>query len=291
MTDNHRNKPASIPGAEAQTALPVTLIEPGQRGLVAEAEELWRFRELFYFLVWRDVKVRYKQTLIGAAWAILKPFGAMVVFSIFFGRLAGIPSDGVPYPLFIYAALVPWQFFSSSLTRSTGSLVGSANLVRKVYFPRIIVPAAGALAGVVDFALASLIMFAMMVYYGFSVGLPILALPALVLLAYLVAVGVGAGLAAANVRFRDIGFITGFLVEMWMFVSPVVYPLSLAPEKYRALMFLNPMTGVIEGFRWSFIGRPFPGVALLYSCVCALVLLAISQWYFRRVERAFADLI
>jgi lipopolysaccharide transport system permease protein len=282
-------RPAPDDGEVADA--PVTIIEPGRHGLLAELREVFRYRELLYFLIWRDVKVRYKQTILGALWAILKPFASMVVFSIFFGRLAKMPSDGVPYPIFIYAALLPWQFFEGALTRSSGSLVGSANLITKVYFPRVIIPAAGALAGVVDFFFAALVMFGLMAYYQFSPHWGLLAVPLLLLLAWALAVGVGLCLSAVNVRFRDIGYIVPFFVQMWMFVTPVVYPLSLAPGKYRPFMIANPVTGVIEGFRWAFLGRPFPGTALLYSTGVAIILLLVAQSYFRRVERSFADVV
>lgn len=269
----------------------VTVIAPGRWGFAAELREVYKYRELLWFLVWRDVKVRYKQSVLGMLWAVLKPVFSMAVFSVFFGRLAKLPSDGVPYPIFVYAALVPWSYFAEALSRSGGSLVNSAGLITKVYFPRSIVPAAAALAGMVDFVFAALVMGGMMVYYRFSPGTQLLALPLLLGLTWLLAVSVGLCLSAADVRFRDVGVIVPFLVQMWMFATPVIYPLSLAPEKYRVLMAFNPMTGVIEGFRWAFLGRPFPGVPLVISCVFAVVLFALGQWFFRRVERGFADVI
>jgi lipopolysaccharide transport system permease protein len=272
----------------------VTHIKPGRSGFIAELREVWKYRELFYFLVWRDVKVRYKQTILGVLWAMLQPFVQMVIFSIIFGRFAGIgkmvPND-IPYPLFVFAALVPWQFFAGALTRSSASLVGSSNLITRVYFPRVIVPAAAGLSGVVDFFFAALVMGGMMVYYGFFSGPALLALPALVFLAYCMAVSIGLCFSALHVRFRDVGFIVPFFVQIWFFASPVIYPLDVWPEKYRPILALNPMTGIVEGFRWSFLGGDFPAVPLAVSCAIILLCFLAGQWYFRRVERSFADVV
>ena len=254
--------------------------------------ELWQYRELLYFLVWRDVKVRYKQTLLGASWAILQPLVAMVVFSLFFGRLAKMPSDGVPYPIFSFAALVPWTFFANGLIHSSASLLAEQNLVKKVYFPRLAIPLATVLAGAVDFALAFLVLVGMMLFYGMLPTLALVWLPLLLLLAFVTALGAGLWLAALNVRYRDVRYVVPFLVQIWLFATPVVYPSSLLGEPWRTLYAINPMVGVVEGFRWALLGTgSAPGAQLVVSAAVAALLLLGGAYYFRRVEREFADIL
>jgi lipopolysaccharide transport system permease protein len=254
--------------------------------------EIWAYRELLYFLVWRDVKIRYKQTALGAAWAIIQPFLTMVVFSIFFGRLAKIPSDGIPYPLFAFAALVPWTFFANGLNQASNSLVGSAALVKKVYFPRLVIPLASVLSGVVDFVLALTVLGGMMAYYGFVPSARLAFLPLFFLLALMAALAVGLWLSALNVEFRDVRYTLPFLTQLWLFVTPIAYPSSLLSEPWRTLYGLNPMAGVVEGFRWSLLqsgGRP--GGMIIASSMATVLLLIGGAFYFRRMERTFADVI
>lgn len=272
---------------------PATLVLKPTRGWTAlKLGELWEYRELLYFLVWRDLKVRYKQTLMGASWAVLQPFGMMVVFSVFFGRLAGIPSDGVPYPIFAYAALVPWMFFSNGLTGASNSLVGSAHLITKVYFPRLIVPLAAVCSGVVDFVIAAGVLLAMMLYYGIVPTVHSIWLPPLLLLSLVTALGAGLWLSALNVEFRDIRYVLPFVVQFWMLATPIAYPSSLLPGPWRMLYGINPMVGVIEGFRWALLGtETAPGPMIVVSCIVAFVGLVTGALYFRRVERTFADVV
>jgi len=270
---------------------PLIAIRPSRGWAPLRLNDLWEYRELFYFLIWRDIKVRYKQTALGAAWAIIQPVVTMVVFSFFFGRLAKIPSDGVPYPIFAYTALLPWQLFSLSLVQASNSLVNSSNLIRKVYFPRMIVPIASVLASVVDFAIAFVVLLAMMVYYGMVPGLPALLLPLMVLLALCTATGVSLWLAALNVRYRDVRHIMPFLAQFWMFATPVVYPSSLLAEPWRTLYGINPMTGVVEGFRWALLGTEPPGSMIAVSVVASIVIQRSGAPYFRRMEQSFADII
>jgi lipopolysaccharide transport system permease protein len=270
----------------------VTWIRASKGWSVPDLRELWRYRELLYFLVWRDVKVRYKQTALGAAWAILQPFATMVVFSLFFGRLAGIPSDGVPYPAFAYAALVPWTFFANGLTLATQSLVQGQNLLRKVYFPRLAVPLAAVLSGLVDFALAFAVLLGMLLFYGIAPGARVVWVLPMLLLALATSLGVGLWLSALNVRFRDVGYVLPFVVQFWLFATPVAYPSSLLEEPWRTLYGLNPMVGVVEGFRWALLGTDTaPGGALLVSTAAAAALLVSGGFYFRRMERTFADVV
>jgi lipopolysaccharide transport system permease protein len=272
--------------------LPVTRIRPSRGWVALGLRELWEYRELLWFLVWRDIKVRYKQTVLGASWAILQPIATMVVFSLFFGRLAGIPSDGLPYPIFSFAALVPWTFFSQGLGQSANSLVGSQNLITKVYFPRLAIPIATVLAGLVDFALAFLVLIIMMLAYGIVPGPEILALPPLLLLALVTALGAGLWLSALNVQFRDVRYVVPFLTQLWLFLTPIAYPSSLLEEPWRTVYGLNPMAGVVEGFRWALLGTPEPpGPMLAASVVAALALMASGAFYFRRMEKTFADVV
>jgi lipopolysaccharide transport system permease protein len=271
--------------------LPQLTIEPS-RGLPhLNFGELFRYRELLYFLTWRDIKVRYKQTILGAAWAILQPFLTMVVF-VMIGGLADIPTSGIPRPLFYYTALVPWTFFANGLTLSANSLVGSANLITKVYFPRLTMPIAGVLAGVVDFALAFLLLLGMAVFYGTSTSRNLLWLPFFAVLALVATLGIGLWLSAMNVQFRDIRYVVPFLVQFGLFITPVLYPSSLIPSSWLPLYSLNPMVGVVEGFRWALLGvGPDPGTSLMISSVAALVVLSTGWLYFRHMEDTFADLV
>ena len=271
---------------------PVITLEPS-RGLVSlRLWDLWEYRELLFFLTWRDIKVRYKQTLLGAAWAIIQPFFTMVVFSLFFGRLAGVPSDGLPYPLFSFAALVPWTFFAYSLTQSANSLVGNANLIQKVYFPRLVIPISSVLSGAMDFFLAFGVLLVMMMFYGFWPGLRIFWLAPLLLLILVTALGPGLWLAALNVEYRDVRYTIPFLTQIWFFATPVVYPSSLLPEPWRTLSGLNPMCGVVTGFRWILAGGPPISMSLLItSALAALIFLISGLFFFRRMERDLADKI
>lgn len=273
-------------------ALVVTRIRPSRGWVSLKLDELWEYRELLYFLVWRDVKVRYKQTVLGAAWAILQPLLTMVVFSLFFGKLGKIPSDGLPYPIFSFAALVPWTFFASGLGQGANSLVGSQNLIKKVYFPRLVIPISSVLAGVVDFAIAFLVLLAMMLAYGIVPTAAALWLPLLLLLALVTALGVSLWLSALNVQFRDIRYTVPFLTQLWLFATPIAYPSSLLPEPWRTVYALNPMVGVVEGFRWALLGTDTaPGPMVLASSLAALALLASGAYYFRRMEKSFADVV
>jgi lipopolysaccharide transport system permease protein len=267
------------------------IIEPSHGWVSLQLSQVWEFRELLYFLVWRDIKIRYKQTVLGAAWAILQPVFTMVVFSVFFGRLARMPSDGLPYPIFSFAALVPWCFFSNGLVAAANSLVGNANLIQKIYFPRLIIPISAVLSGAVDFMLALVVLLGMMVYYHIWPSIHIVLLPLFSLLAFIASLGVGLWLSAMNVQFRDVRHTVSFLVQAWLFATPIAYPSSLLPEPWRSLYGLNPMAGVIEGFRWVLLGTPAPGPIIWVSTVASLVVLISGAFYFRRMERIFADTV
>jgi lipopolysaccharide transport system permease protein len=270
---------------------PLVVIQPARNWRLVSLKDLWAYRELLFFLTWRDVKVRYKQTALGAAWAILQPLFMMIIFTIFFGRLAGVDSAGIPYPLFALAGLVPWTFFSNAITASGNSLVGSANLITKVYFPRLIVPAAAMLAGLVDFALAFLLFCVMMAYYRVGPSIQVLFLPVLIVMTALFALGVGTWMSALNVKYRDVRFALPFLIQLWLFVSSVILPSSALPQKYRWLLMLNPMSGIIEGYRSALFGLPFDWPALATAAGITIVVLAYSIYSFARVERSFADII
>ena len=272
--------------------LPVTVIEPSKGWVSLRLGALWRFRELLYFLIWRDVKVRYKQTLLGAAWAILQPLLTMIVFSIFFGKLARMPSDGVPYPLFAYVALVPWTFFANGLTLSSNSLVSNQTLLRKVYFPRLVIPVSAVASGLLDFAIAFVVLLGLAARYGVTPTANMLWLPVLVLLALVTALGVGLWFAALNVLYRDIQYIVPFLVQVWLYATPIVYPSSLVPERWRTLSAINPMVGVVEGVRWTLLGTgTAPGPMILVSAAAALVTLIGGLFFFRRMEKSFSDVV
>jgi lipopolysaccharide transport system permease protein len=271
---------------------PITTIEPSQGLVSLRLRDFWEYRELLFFLTWRDIKIRYKQTLLGAAWAIIQPFFTMVVFSLFFGRLAGVPSDNLPYPLFSFAALVPWTFFSYSLSQSANSLVGNANLIQKVYFPRLVIPVSSLLSGVVDFCLAFLVLLGLMLYYGYWPGPRIVWLLPLLILTLVTALGPGLWLAALNVEYRDVRYTLPFLTQFWLFATPIAYPSSLLPEPWRTVYGINPMAGVVEGFRWVLLDTPTaPGPMIFASALVSLALLAGGAVYFRRMEKTFADLI
>jgi len=272
--------------------MPVTVIRPSRGWISLNLRDLWEYRELLYFLTWRDIKVRYKQTVLGAAWAIIQPFFTMVVFSVFFGKLAKMPSDGIPYPIFSYAALVPWTFFANGLSQSSSSLVASANLIKKVYFPRLVVPISAVISGVVDFVLAFVVLLGMMLFYGIVPTAAIVWLPVLLLLALVTSLGVGLWLTAMNVQFRDVRYAVPFLVQAWMFATPIAYPSSLLNEPWRTLYGINPMAGVVEGFRWALLGtETAPGPLVLVSALVAVGLLISGAYYFRRMERTFADVV
>jgi lipopolysaccharide transport system permease protein len=267
-------------------------IEPTRGWVALRLREVVAYRELLFFLVWRDLKVRYKQTILGVAWAVLQPLLTMLVFALFFGRLARVPSDGVPYSLFAYTALIPWTFFATGLTTASNSLVGSANLITKVYFPRLTIPLATVLAGLVDFALAFPVLFGLMWWYGLAPTGNVIWLPAFIALAFVTALGVGLWLSALNVEFRDVRHVVPFLTQLWMFATPIAYPSSLLPEQWRAVYALNPMVGVVEGFRWALLGTTTrPGPMILVSAAVALALLVGGAFFFRRMERTFADVV
>lgn len=273
-------------------AAPTIRNEPSRGWRVINFQELWQYNELLYFLAWRDIKVRYKQTVLGAAWAVIQPFLTMVVFSLFFGKLANMPSDGIPYPLFAYAALVPWTFFANGLTQSSNSLVSSANLIKKVYFPRLVVPVSAVIAGGVDFVIAFVVLIGMMPFYGVVPTGNIVWIPLLILLAFITALGLGLWFSALNVQFRDIRYTISFVTQLWLFATPVAYPSSLLSEPWRALYGLNPMVGVVEGFRWALLGtQSVPGEAILVSSLTAMILLISGALYFKRVEQTFADVV
>lgn len=277
---------------EILSPLPIFSIDPPSRWTSIGIRELWEYRELLYFLIWRDVKVRYKQTALGASWAIIQPVFMMIVFSLFFGRLARIPSDGIPYPIFTFCALLPWQLFAHALTESSNSLVANERLITKVYFPRLVVPIAAVLGGLVDFAVAFIILIAMMLYYGIVPSRSIITLPGFVVLAVLTALAVGLWLSALNVKYRDVRYTINFLIQFWLFATPVAYPSSLVPERWRPLYGLNPMAGVVEGFRWALLGKSEPPGAMLAVSVSVVILLLIAGlYYFRRMEQEFADVV
>jgi lipopolysaccharide transport system permease protein len=274
------------------TAPSITVIEPKTGWVPVDFKEIWNYRELLYFLTKRDIKVRYKQTVLGGLWAVIQPAFTMIVFTLFFGRLAKMPSDGLPYPIFVYAALLPWTYFANAVSASGNSLVGSANLITKVYFPRIVVPASAALAGLLDFFIALFVLGALMIYYQFVPGWGILLFPFLVALTFLCAVGVGLWLSALNVQYRDIRYAIPFLIQVWMFVSPVIYPMSLVKGNYQWLLALNPMGGVIHAYRASLLGhQPIDWQLLTLSTLIILAIFLSGLYYFRRMEKVFADVV
>lgn len=274
-----------------RSARMVTVIRPSSGWRALQLGEVWRYRELIYFLAWRDIKVRYKQTFFGVAWALLQPLGAMVVFTIVLGRLVGVPSDGVPYALFAYAGLLPWSFFSAAVTGASGSLVANTNLISKVYFPRLVIPLAAILGGLVDLAISSALLVVLLAFWGTTPRPAMLLAPLFILLAMVTALAVGVWLSALDVRYRDVRYAVPFTLQMWLFATPVVYPASLIPEPYRTLAGLNPMAAVVGGFRWATVGGTPPGQMWVVSAVVMVALLVFGLHYFRRMERSFADVI
>jgi len=284
------NSESVITGSQLHT--PRLRIAPSRGWVSLKLSELWEYRELLYFLVWRDIKVRYKQTALGASWAIIQPFMTMVVFSLFFGHLARMPSDGLPYPIFTFAALVPWTFFANGLSQSSNSLVGSSNLITKVYFPRLIVPLASVFSGIVDFLIAFAVLLVIMLYYGLVPTLNILWLPLFVLLSLVTSLGVGLWLSALNVKYRDVRYIVPFVTQFWLFATPIAYPSSLLREPWRTIYGLNPMVGVVEGFRWALLRTStVPGPIVAVSASAAVLILVTGAFYFRRMEKTFADIV
>ena len=274
-----------------QPAGHVVDIEPSSGMRAIQVGELWTYRELLYFLVWRDIKVRYKQTVLGAAWAVLQPVATMAVFAVFLGRLAHVPSDGLPYPLFSFSGLVPWTYFATAVTGGAMSVVGSQQLISKVYFPRLLVPLAATATPLVDFAVAMATLVAMLAWYHVTPTAAVVWLPLLILFAAATAFAVSLWLSALMVVYRDVRYLVPFFMQFWMFATPVAYPASLVPQKWRALYALNPMTGVIEGFRWALVGGPAPGAIVLVSAAAVAVLLVGGVFFFRRLEGTFADVI
>jgi lipopolysaccharide transport system permease protein len=273
-------------------AVAVMRITPPTRWWVLPIRELWDFRELVYFFVWRDIKIRYKQTAIGAAWAVLQPLLTMLIFSLFFGRLAHIPSEGLSYPIFYYSALLPWMYFAATMQSATNTIVENQRVITKVYFPRLALPLSSVLSGLVDFGVSFLMFIVLMIYYGIRPTLAIIWFPAFILLTMLTALGIGLWLSALNALYRDVRYVLPFLVQFWLFASPVAYPASLVPQKWRWLYGLNPMAGVIEGVRWSLTGRSAPpGRLILVSAAAALLLLISGLAYFQKVETTVADVV
>ena len=271
---------------------PAILIRPISGWVALNLRDLWEYRELLYFLVWRDLKVRYKQTVLGVAWVVIQPVFITLVFSVFFGRLVGVPSDGIPYPVFAFCGLLPWQLFAYAVTNASNSLVANDRLITKVYFPRLVIPLSAVLSGLVDFIFAFAVLLAMMAYYGIFPTLALWTLPGFLLMAMASAVGVGLWLSAFNVEYRDVRYTLPFITQLWFFISPVAYPTSLVPEKWRFLYGLNPMTGVVEGFRWALLGTSqSPGAWLGVSVVVTIALLIGGLYYFRRMEKNFADVV
>jgi len=276
----------------AASSHPVVILRPSGRFTRLNLDDVWEYRDLLCFLVWRDIKVRYKQTALGAAWAVLQPLLTMVAFSIFFGKLAKVPSNGIPYPVFTFAALLPWQLFSYSMTEAGNSLIGSQNLITKIYFPRLVIPIAAVLGGLPDFAISFAVLLVLMAIYGIAPTLAILTIPLFILLAVATALAAGLWLSALNVKYRDVRYTIPFLAQFWLFLTPVAYPSSLIPEKWRVLFGLNPMAGVVEGFRWALLGeKEAPGPMLIVSIAIVAVLLVTGLYYFRRLEATFADTI
>lgn len=270
---------------------PLFVIEPSNSWVAVNLRDLWSYRELLYFLMWRDVKVRYKQTALGITWVVMQPLLTTLIFTVFLGMLVRVPSDGLPYPLMAYAGLLPWTFFSCSVSTSSNSLVSNANLITKVYFPRMIIPAAAVGARLVDLGIAFVILAGMMLYYRVSLTLNFFMLPVLVVLVTLLALGFGMLTSALNVKYRDVGMILPVLIQLWMYVSPILYPLNLIPERWRGLYSINPLVGIVDGFRSILLGRPFNWTALGFSTIITIILLIYSAYMFRRVEKGFADVI
>jgi len=273
-------------------SLPSLRIEPPNRWPSIDFRELWEYRELLYFLTWRDIKIRYKQTVLGAAWVIIQPVFMMIVFSLFFGKLAKVPSDGIPYPVFAFCALLPWQLFAHAVSESSNSVVGNQHLITKVYFPRLVIPIASVLTGFIDFLVSLVVLIGLILWFGLVPGWRIIALPGFILLAICTALAVGLWLSALSVQYRDVRYLIGFLVQFWLFATPVAYPSSIIPQQWRAVYALNPMAGVVEGFRWALLGRSSAlGSMLWVSASVVLITLLGGFYYFRRMEQEFADIV
>lgn len=270
---------------------PIVVIEPSKKWVPLNLLDLWNYRDLLYILAMRDIKVRYKQTILGAAWAILQPLFTMLIFTVFFGKLAGIPSDGIPYPIFAFAGLLPWTFFSNAVTNSGNSLVGSVNLITKVYFPRMIIPIAAVASSLLDLLVAFGLLILLMLYYGIGLSVNLLMLPVIILLITLFTIGIGLWMSALNVKYRDIRFVLPFAIQLGLFASGVIYPLSIVPEKWRWLMALNPAAGLIEAFRAACFGKPFDWLSICIAALITLIILVSSAYNFRKMERSFADVI
>lgn len=283
---------ASPTGSSEPRELPVLIIEPSKGWVSLKLKELWSYRELLYFLTWREVKVRYKQTALGAAWAIIQPLFTMLIFSLFFGRLAKMPSDGIPYPLFSLAALIPWTFFANGLTQSSNSLVTNSNLISKVYFPRLVVPLSAVLSGIVDFGISFVLLLAMMAFYHVVPPARVVLVPVFFLMALIISLGVGLWFSALNVEYRDVRYTVPFLTQFWMFATPIAYPSSLLHGPWRAVYALNPMVGVTDGFRWALLGaKTAPGPEIIVSSIAAALILVGGAFYFRLMEKTFADIV
>jgi len=271
---------------------PALVIRPTSGFVPLDLQDIWNYRELLYFFTWRDIKVRYKQTVLGVAWAVIQPLFMMAIFTVFFGRLAKVPSDGLPYPIFAFTALLPWQLFSRALTDASTSLVVNERLITNVYFPRLLVPASAVLASLVDFGIAFILLLGMMVFYGIAPTTASATLPLFILLALITALGVGFWLSALNAQYRDVRYTLPFLTQFWLFATPVVYPSSLVPEPWRLLYGLNPMTGVVEGFRWALLGKGMPPNAMLaVSVIASLMIFVGGLYYFSRMEKTLADVV
>lgn len=284
--------PPRASGCDHTTDAEVTILRPRKGWVALDLQGLWHYHELLYFLVWRNIKVRYKQTVLGASWALIQPLATMAVFSIFFGKLAKVPSDGVPYPLFAYCGLLPWQLFSYAMTESSNSVISNQQLITKVYFPRLVIPISAVISGLVDFAIAFSLLLIMMPFYGIMPTARILVLPLFILFAIATALAIGLWLSALNVEYRDVRYTIPFLMQFWLLITPVAYPSSMVPAKWRPLMGLNPIAGVVEGFRWALLGNgSASGPLMLVSIVIVVVLLFGGIVYFRRMETTFADLV
>jgi len=291
-TDLSLTLTAGPPGQDADDPVFTTIIRAGQGGAPLNLQALWRYRELLYFLMWRDVKVRYKQTALGASWAVLRPVLTMVVFTVIFGHVARIPSDGVPYPIFSYCGLLPWTFFAYAMGQAADSLVGNANLISKVYFPRLVIPIAASLAGLLDFAIAFVVLLGMMIVYGVTPTPAVITLPLFLLLALAAALAIGIWLSALSVQYRDVRYAVPFLTQLWLYATPVAYPASLIRGKAHLIYSLNPMAGVVEGFRWAILGKGgLDGLSLALSGSVTVLVLISGLFYFRRMEQQFADVV
>jgi lipopolysaccharide transport system permease protein len=284
---------SAAPSVEQAPGERVLRIKPTQRFVVFNLGEVWEYRELLFFLTWRDIKVRYKQTALGAAWAVIQPFTSMIIFSVIFGRLAGVPSEyGVPYPIFVYSGLLPWTYFAACLSQSSLSVTGGGALVTKVYFPRLILPLASVAVPLIDFVIAFTVLIGMFLYYGIVPDWHAVFIPIFLLMALVTAFGVGLWLSALNVRYRDIPYVIPFLTQLWLYASPVIYPVTLIPDRWRWLLALNPMSGVIDGFRWAVLGQGSPRyLVLAVSAVMGVLIMSSGLVYFKHVERRFADVM